>query len=125
MHFDPDIIASHAGFDVLADTYTIPWPDGSTVGVHRVQVYGYPDLFLRATRLDNTSWAIFDSRQITTLDLEGEVKALPLRDHPGALAYHILWAHIDAHAAQLAMAAKATIRWAIEPQPAGMHEVAA
>ena len=112
MPFDTDIIASHAGFDVLAEPYHITWPDGSTIGVHRVQVYGYPDLFLRATRLDTTGWAICDARRVTSLALESEVKALPPRDHPGAVAYHIKWAHIDAHAAQLAMAAQATVRWA-------------
>lgn len=116
MQFDPEIIATRDGFDVIADVYTITWPDGSSVELHRVLAYGYPETFLRAMRTDSAEWLIFDARQVTSVDLERDIKALPLRDHPGAVAHHLRWAHIDAAAACMAMAAKATLRWATQAE---------
>lgn len=76
---DNRIIQKHGPHSVLAETWTVKWPAGGTIGLHRVRLRDRDERYLRALRYDTLLWLVVDVRDLAP-ELATEIPRLPWAD---------------------------------------------
>lgn len=83
---DTRILQRRNGYEVLAESQTIPFRDSSFVLLHAVRRLGLDDTYLRAWNFERDRWGIFDLRRLHR-DLARDMPFTLERDRSGLVLF--------------------------------------
>lgn len=92
---DHTVIHRHGHFQVLRQAYLVTWPNGSSIGLHLVNVDGHPAQFLRCLLDDSLHAVVFDLRDVCH-GLGTDLTDAYQRDVAGIIAFTLRGQFTDA-----------------------------
>lgn len=107
---DTRVVHTHGSMSVLAQCYTVPFHDGTSVGLHAVARAGVREVFLRAVRVEGLQWVVFDLRHISA-QIEDDILQLQPRDTPGVVLYTLRGLYPSAKAFHASVATRCIAQW--------------